>query len=62
LIANVGWVWHHSKRYVNQFNEPIPEWVNDIQSYNRLRLITLITWLSWRLNEQAPTQEKGNNL
>ena len=30
--------WHHSKLYVNQFNEPIPKWVNDIQIYNRLRL------------------------
>jgi hypothetical protein len=50
LSANVGWAWwHHSKLYVNQFNEPIPKWVNDIQIYNRLRLIKLVTRLNWRL-------------
>jgi hypothetical protein len=41
------------KLYVNQFNEPIPKWVNDIQIYNRLRLIKLVTRLNWRLPEDV---------
>ena len=63
MSANVGWAWwHHSKLYVNQFNEPIPKWVNDIQIYNRLRLIKLVTRLNWRLPEDVlpdPSTDEG---
>ena len=51
--------------YVNQFNEPIPKWVNDIQIYNRLRLIKLVTRLNWRLPEDVlpdPQSDEGSGL
>ncbi len=63
MSAGVGWAWwHQSKLYVNQFNEPIPKWVNDIQIYNRLRLIKLVTRLNWRLPEDVlpdPQSDEG---
>lgn len=50
MSANVGWAcWHHSKLYEKKFKEPVPPWVKDIQVYQRLRLIRLVTALHWRL-------------
>ena len=63
MSANVGWAWwHHSRLYLNQFNEPIPKWVIDIQIYKRLRLIKLVTRLNWRLPLDVlpdPQSEEG---
>lgn len=56
--ASVGWAWwHHSKLYAKQFNEPVPQWLQEIAIVQRLRLIKLACALAWRLPAQVLSDE-----
>lgn len=44
---SIGWAWwHHSKLYAKQFNEPVPQWLYEIDIGRRLRLIKLAMQLA----------------
>ena len=50
MAAGLGWAWwHHSKLYAKRFNEPVPQWVYEIETGKRLRLIKLAMQLAWHL-------------
>lgn len=47
---SIGWAWwHHSKLYAKQFNEPVPQWLYEIDIGRRLRPIKLAMQLALRL-------------
>ncbi len=47
---SIGWAWwHHRQRYARQFNEPVPQWLHELDIGPRVRLIRLATALAWRL-------------